>query len=169
MAIIKCKECGGEVSTKAKECPKCGAVVKRKTSAVTWLLVILFALCVGYIASGPSTTTTSLGSSSAKSQASVRDVAIKETKLDFSWSKAGFENIMEANFTIQNKSRYDIKDITITCVHSAKSGTVIDTNKQTIYDVVKVNSTKKFQNVNMGFIHSQAHSSSCYISDLIVS
>ncbi len=29
MALIKCKECGGEVSTKAKACPKCGAKVPR--------------------------------------------------------------------------------------------------------------------------------------------
>jgi len=75
---------------------------------------------------------------------------------------------MEANFTVQNKSKYNIKDITIKCIHSAKSGTVIDTNTQTIYDVVKANSTKTFPKVDMGFIHSQANSSSCYISDLIV-
>ena len=28
MAIIKCKECGSEVSTTALACPKCGAVVR---------------------------------------------------------------------------------------------------------------------------------------------
>lgn len=28
MALKKCKECGNEVSTKAKTCPKCGAVKK---------------------------------------------------------------------------------------------------------------------------------------------
>lgn len=28
MALIKCKECGNEVSTEAKTCPKCGARVK---------------------------------------------------------------------------------------------------------------------------------------------
>src|SRR5262245_45797076 len=30
MALIKCKECGNEVSTKAETCPKCGARVARK-------------------------------------------------------------------------------------------------------------------------------------------
>ncbi|WP_394854470.1 zinc-ribbon domain-containing protein [Shewanella xiamenensis] len=25
MALVKCKECGEQVSTKAKSCPKCGA------------------------------------------------------------------------------------------------------------------------------------------------
>lgn len=41
MALVKCKECGGEVSTEATACPKCGAPVKAayapraKTSPIT--------------------------------------------------------------------------------------------------------------------------------------
>ncbi len=30
MALIKCPECGNEISDKAVSCPKCGAVVKKK-------------------------------------------------------------------------------------------------------------------------------------------
>ena len=37
MSLVKCKECGSEVSTKAKACPNCGAKVARP------LLVQLFA------------------------------------------------------------------------------------------------------------------------------
>ncbi len=40
MAIKKCKECGNGVSTKAESCPKCGAVLKKKTG------------CLGYIGAG---------------------------------------------------------------------------------------------------------------------
>jgi hypothetical protein len=32
VAIIKCKECGGEVSSKADSCPKCGFRLKAKPS-----------------------------------------------------------------------------------------------------------------------------------------
>ncbi|MCB1898091.1 hypothetical protein [Cognatazoarcus halotolerans] len=32
MAMIKCKECGGEVSSKADACPKCGFRLKAKPS-----------------------------------------------------------------------------------------------------------------------------------------
>lgn len=32
MALIKCKECGAKVSTKAKTCPQCGAKLKKGTS-----------------------------------------------------------------------------------------------------------------------------------------
>lgn len=45
MALVKCKECGNEVSTEAKTCPKCGAPVARKPigcgSAIV-LIVLLF-------------------------------------------------------------------------------------------------------------------------------
>jgi len=167
MAIAKCKECGAEVSTKAKQCPKCGAPVKKRTSIVTWLVAILLGVwVVGYFASGPSTDRAV--PSSSKKEPTPREVAMKNTKLDFSWGKTGFGNVMEATFTVQNKSNYNIKDIAIKCIHEAKSGTTIDTNTKVIYDIVKANSTRRFEKVNMGFIHSQAHSSSCYISDLVV-
>ncbi len=44
MALVKCKECGQEVSQKAGSCPKCGAPIKKKTSVVTWLVTGLLAL-----------------------------------------------------------------------------------------------------------------------------
>jgi len=52
MSMIKCKECGTDVSSKAESCPKCGAPispkksvkVKKKTSLLTWLIVVLIGL-----------------------------------------------------------------------------------------------------------------------------
>lgn len=38
MALRKCKECGQQISTKATSCPKCGAVLKKKTGCFTWLV-----------------------------------------------------------------------------------------------------------------------------------
>lgn len=46
MALVKCHECGNEVSTSAKSCPKCGAKVKKKTGVLTWILGIFFGLIV---------------------------------------------------------------------------------------------------------------------------
>ena len=40
MAIKQCKECGNDVSTKAEACPKCGAVLKKKTSGCVGCLAI---------------------------------------------------------------------------------------------------------------------------------
>lgn len=50
MALVKCKECGGEVSNKAKTCPKCGAKVPVKTSALSWFVLALI-IFVAYTAS----------------------------------------------------------------------------------------------------------------------
>lgn len=40
MALIKCHECGTEVSTEAKTCPKCGAKVKKPSSGAGTMLII---------------------------------------------------------------------------------------------------------------------------------
>ena len=44
MAVTKCKECGGKVSTKADACPSCGAKISKKTSVVTWLVALTVAV-----------------------------------------------------------------------------------------------------------------------------
>lgn len=46
MAITKCKECGGELSTKADVCPKCGAKQKRPSGCLKVLLITLLVLIV---------------------------------------------------------------------------------------------------------------------------
>lgn len=45
MALMKCKECGGPVSSEAKSCPKCGAKPPKRTS---WPAVV-FACLVGFV------------------------------------------------------------------------------------------------------------------------
>jgi hypothetical protein len=84
--------------------------------------------------------------------------------VDFNSSKEAFGSVMEASFMIKNNALIDIKDITVLCEHSAASGTVIDRNSRTIYDVVKSKATRSFKKINMGFIHSQALRSACRIT-----
>lgn len=48
MAIVKCHECGSEVSTEAAACPKCGAKPKIKLSVIHWI-GILVGLLIIYI------------------------------------------------------------------------------------------------------------------------
>lgn len=40
--LIKCKSCGDEISKNAKSCPHCGEPTPKKTSFLTWLVLILF-------------------------------------------------------------------------------------------------------------------------------
>jgi len=50
MALIKCTECGAEISSNATSCPKCGKPAKRKTKWTTWVIGAIFALFfVGFI------------------------------------------------------------------------------------------------------------------------
>lgn len=45
MSLVKCKECGHEISKSAKQCPNCGSKIKR-TSVLTILVGIIFAFAV---------------------------------------------------------------------------------------------------------------------------
>lgn len=44
MALIECKECGADVSNKAKACPRCGAQVARKEFGCGSLLMVIFVI-----------------------------------------------------------------------------------------------------------------------------
>jgi hypothetical protein len=46
MALVKCKECGAEVSTEAKACQKCGAKPPKKVGLLGWIAVLF----VGFVA-----------------------------------------------------------------------------------------------------------------------
>lgn len=62
MAIIKCEECGAEISDKAKVCPKCGAPIREEErNEEIYILVlmvvgaILFFVGIYFLGSGLST------------------------------------------------------------------------------------------------------------------
>ena len=66
MALIKCKECGHEVSKKADKCPNCGAPIKKKTSGCAWLFLIFVGYAL-YITTSSDTSTSSPPGSSGSS------------------------------------------------------------------------------------------------------
>ena len=162
MAMAKCRECGTEVSDSAKACPKCGiAKPVKKTSFAVKLLLWLFALGVlGQVINGGGSST----SSSSPARPSEDDLAAKVSIKDFTWKTSGFGSVMVlAKISIENKNTENVKDFEIECVHSGPSGTVIDRNKKTIFQVIPAGKTTTLKEVNMGFIHSQAAQSSCSI------
>lgn len=168
MALVKCKECGTDISTDAKACPKCGAK-QRRTSAFTAAVVIGI---IGWIALQNIDNDGGGGISTAATRPEPPDprkVALEKTTLRFAWQKGGFNNVMLADFTIKNGGPRPIKDILVRCHQSSKSGTMLSKTEETIYDVVPAGKTKIFRGVNMGLIHSQADASDCAIKDLVVS
>jgi RNA polymerase subunit RPABC4/transcription elongation factor Spt4 len=46
MALVKCGECGSEVSTQARACPKCGKI--RQTS-VNWAMIAVVAGVAAFV------------------------------------------------------------------------------------------------------------------------
>lgn len=145
---------------------------KPRTSCLTWLVAILaIPFVIGFIivqskgglSGDPSRPSPRQQARAAKDQA----LAALEI-VDWKWSKEkGFGNVMEATFKIRNKGAVDVKDIEIECVHTAPSGTVIDSNKRTIFEIIKAGETREFKDFNMGFIHSQVKSSSARIKDAV--
>ena len=96
MALLKCKECGAEVSKKAKACPKCGAPQGPKQYSLGKLLVlIVFAIFIYSLFSGNSSQVSSesskpktpLASSSSQNSATSEKVSSPEPSWVTSTSK----------------------------------------------------------------------------------
>jgi hypothetical protein len=139
---------------------KSNAVVKGER--ICWAVVgVLLLMCLGILMKSGSIPINSTHSLDPK------DTLLREVDLDFNWRTEGFGNVMIADFTLKNPTQYSFKDFEIKCTHVAPSGTVIDTNTQTIYEIVGPKSTKVIKHMNMGFIHSQALRSSCKVIDLV--
>lgn len=52
MALVKCKECGTEVSSKAASCPKCGVTVKARSGCLGKAIAAVFVVfIIGMVAS----------------------------------------------------------------------------------------------------------------------
>lgn len=160
MALIKCRECEKQISDKAKTCPSCGAEQKKKFSILKGLLYLFAAFIV--IAWIGSSGEKSVGAGNVKNP---KDEVRQNLAFDFVWNKSGFGSIMIISPTIQNGSTHAIKDIEIKCVSKAASGTEIDTNRKTIYELFPAQQTKTVEKFNMGFLHSQATSTACEIMD----
>lgn len=75
MALVKCKECGEEVSTKAKACPKCGAKPPKKTSVITWIVLGLIVIGVFAANNSPAPSASPPSSNTPKNTASVNQPA----------------------------------------------------------------------------------------------
>lgn len=84
----------------------------------------------------------------------------------FSWTKEAFGNVMELDITLKNELPFAVKDIEIRCEHYAPSGTKIDSNERTIFEILQPGEKRSFQDFNMGFIHSQATSTGCGVNSV---
>jgi phage-related protein len=127
------------------------------------ILVLVF---FGLLAVGTSDTGTSIKTEQANDPKieALADLQVKK----LSWYKGGFDSSMLVNITLVNNGTRDVKDIELTCEHYSNSGTKIDSNTRTIYEIIPAGKTKTIKDFNMGFIHSQARKTNCKLTDLTV-
>ena len=156
MALVTCKECKQQISSDAASCPGCGKK-QRRTSVVTWIVTVIVVLgMIGHFA----------GSSSNGGGYVAPANPASNMTLDWRWHSGGFGVVMVADFTVTNKNAFDVKDIEVTCKSYGASGTSLGSVDHTIYDVVKAGKTRKFKDVNVGFINSQASKANCEVTDV---
>lgn len=87
---------------------------------------------------------------------------------DFDWGTGGLGSVMVIKrLVVSNDAPFDIKDFTLRCVHQGNSGTDMDRNTRTIFEIVPANGKKTVREINMGFISSQAASSRCEITSAV--
>lgn len=89
----------------------------------------------------------------------------KLTISGFQWKKDGFGTVMKASFTLHNGNTFPVKDLTVTCLHAANSGTKVDSNTRTIYERIGADRYFSVTDMNMGFIHSAVSSSTCRVTN----
>lgn len=85
MSLVKCKECGQGVSTKAASCPNCGAKAPKKTSLFTWLVLIL--IIVGVYGASQDTETTSSRTARNQNAKTNSSALITQTTQKPKWSQ----------------------------------------------------------------------------------
>lgn len=79
MALIKCKECGAEISSAAKACPKCGKGVTSSTKWGVLIGLVFIGIIISSFSSKNSSDTGSQTSSSSKKSLSSSDAEAAHT------------------------------------------------------------------------------------------
>ena len=95
MALTKCKECGAEISTKANKCPKCGAKTPKRTSLVTWLVLLFIVFTTYSWMKSPSPSVVNNKNTSASSGTAGKETAEKASKASESPSWSTLSSIDE--------------------------------------------------------------------------
>lgn len=181
MALIKCKECKKEFSDKASACPHCGAVfdesevkkmqdeAKNKVGGWTIFIVIFFVLyMIGKFSGSDDAVAEAAPAATEEMAPPAEDLAKDKLTLEHKgWYQGGFGSIYMGDFKIHNNSDRNIKDITIECTTKGKSGTELNRVSTTVYESINANSSKRFREVNMGFIDKQSATSNCQIIDAV--
>ncbi|MDB6134499.1 MAG: hypothetical protein JWM59_2742 [Verrucomicrobiales bacterium] len=77
----------------------------------------------------------------------------------WAWRKTGYGGTMQANFTIQNNSKFPVRDIAIACIQQGEEGKVVKTEEETVHELWKPGETRTVRDFTIGSRHHQTLSS----------
>jgi len=90
---------------------------------------------------------------------------LERTSLEkFSWRRAGFGSVMIANFTIENRNDFAVRDIVVRCSFDAASGTQIGQTRETIYQRFPARKRTAVKDFSFGFIPAQTERAGCRVN-----
>lgn len=173
MALAKCRECGHEVSSGAKVCPKCGVAkpVARRSLVYRLMLGFVGLVVIGGVVGGLTSPkdSTGLATQVVPIQKSPKEAAIEAVLLEKSdWRTGGFDTVMLFSAKLRNTGAADVKDLKIECTLFSNSGTPLSRVRAVVYELLKAGRSISVKELNMGFINTQSTRAQCAVVDLTV-
>lgn len=178
MALFKCGECQGVVSSLAQRCPHCGApklmqtiqtiqtipnnIVKGRPSfgkVAFYVGAAIFAFFY-VILREPIIS----GSSNKEPILSKREIVLRDVKIG-STEKVDKFGFMNVSLSIGNPTDYKIKNIKIECTDKSNTYADLKTNKNTVYEYIGDHQQLRVNNLEMGMAHSQRSYTMCKMVD----
>lgn len=83
------------------------------------------------------------------------------SKMD--WKLSGFGTVAIVSLTFNNQNTFSVKDPLIACSFHGKSGTLIDTKRQTLFEAFAPSKKRTVKNISLGFVNPQAARAGCRI------
>ena len=168
MTMKNCQECGKEISSKSEKCPQCSAPTALKILWGKWFILTAMAFClIGYMKNPEAQV------KQKKPPTIERSNPARQLTLTYTWTLGGFGNIMLLkDVTIFNPTTITMKDALIRCSLYAASGTHLGDVSAIVYQplAARVNDhlgEAYIEEMNMGFVNSQAAKASCSIVNAI--
>jgi hypothetical protein len=161
MALIKCKECGAEISKKAAACPQCGATrTKSRLPRLIVLSVGVF-IIIAYFAIGDDTPRVPADRDAREPSPS--QVMRENVALDVEWGLDG--RAMRVEMTLTNNNEFAVKDVMVRCTTYAESGARLDQLTHTIHEIFGAGSVREYEGT-LGMADPQSRTASCRIVHL---